>query len=104
MQHRIDRLEGLVLSLMTNGSDSAGPTEAGRALSLSSNSQQFTPSQLDESFEDAEEGDSETEKVAKSFGVMHVANNKAVYFGDGHWGAILSDVCPGPVYTNWKLI
>ena len=91
MQHRIDRLEGLVLSLMTNGNDSVGPTEASRSLSMSSSSQQFTPSQPDDSFHNGE-GESETEKVAKSLGVMHVANNKVAYLGDAHWSTILNDV------------
>ena len=33
MQNRIDRLESLVLSLMTNGAQSAGPAAANAALS-----------------------------------------------------------------------
>jgi hypothetical protein len=35
MQNRIDRLEGLVLPLMTNGAQSAGPAAAAAAISRS---------------------------------------------------------------------
>ena len=95
MQNRIDRLEGLVLSLMTNGNEAAGPAVANRTLSMSAStpSQDFSPSLPDEHFRDEEEeGDSETERVAKSFGVLHFQNNKAMYIGDSHWAAILNDV------------
>ena len=96
MQNRIDRLEGLVLSLMTNGNEAAGPSLANRTLSMSAStaSQDFSPAQTEEhSREEEEEGDSETERVAKSFGVLHFQNNKAMYLGDSHWAAILHDVC-----------
>ena len=96
MQNRIDRLEGLVLSLMTNGNEAAGPSAANRTLSMSAStsSQDFSPSLPHEDHfrEEEEEGDSETERVAKSFGVLHFQNNKAMYLGDSHWAAILHDV------------
>jgi hypothetical protein len=38
MQNRIDRLEGLVLSLMTNGAQSAGPAAAQAAIAQSMSS------------------------------------------------------------------
>ncbi|MCJ1449008.1 MAG: hypothetical protein MMC23_009527, partial [Stictis urceolatum] len=49
---------------------------------------------MDESFprEEEEEGDSETDRMSKSFGVLHFQNNKAMYIGDAHWAAILNDV------------
>ena len=100
MQNRIDRLEGLVLSLMTNGSQSAGPAAATRALSMNSSSGSLGyPNDVEI---DGEEDDgmprgsgaeeSETDQVAQSLGVMRVDNNKSMYYGDAHWGAILQDI------------
>ena len=97
MQNRIDRLEGLVLSLMTNGSQAPGPAAANRALSLNSSLGSMGYSQDGGEEEDgvirgsgAEE--SETDQVAQSLGVMKVDNNKSMYFGDAHWAAILNDI------------
>lgn len=100
MQNRIDRLEGLVLSLMTNGSQSAGPAAANQALSMNSSSGSLGyPQDVDL---DGEEDDgmprgsgaeeSETDQVVQSLGVMRVDNNKSMYFGDAHWAAILQDI------------
>jgi hypothetical protein len=104
MQNRIDRLEGLVLSLMTNGAQSAGPAAAARALSTSTSSasKEFSPrgyegyeeemgkenSQLEG---EEEGGESETDHVAQSLGVLHVHSNRSMYVGEAHWGAILND-------------
>ena len=100
MQNRIDRLEGLVLSLMTNGSQAAGPTAANRALSMDSGSGSMqypqdvdidaTENNMPLRGEGSEE--SETDQVVQSLGVMRVENNKSMYIGDAHWAAILSDV------------
>ena len=102
MQNRIDRLEGLVLSLMTNGSQSAGAAAATRALSLSNSSGSMEyPQDVDIDGNDenngivkgeGEEADSETDRVAQSLGIMKVDNNKSMYFGDAHWATILSDI------------
>ena len=94
MQNRIDRLEGLVLSLMTNGNQSAGPAAALAAISGESSVgstglsneldiDEYTP-------EGAEESD--TEQVTKSFGVMKVDNNKSYYISEAHWASVLNDV------------
>ena len=97
MQNRIDRLEGLVLSLMTNGSQSSGPAVAQRALSLQSSSGSAEYPQ-DVEIDDIEENsvkvgdESETDQVAQSLGIMKVDNNKSMYFGDAHWATILGDV------------
>ena len=94
MQNRIDRLEGLVLSLMANGSQSTGPAAAQHALSMQSSPGSMECSQdvdIDENGGPVGE-DSETEQVAQSLGVMKVDNNKSMYFGDTHWATILSDV------------
>ena len=98
MQDRIDRLEGLVLSLMTNGAQSAGPKAAARALSMSvtSSSQEYQYNGNDHDDEMArdedEEVESDTEQVAKSLGVLRVMDNKSMYVGDAHWAAILNDI------------
>ncbi|KAL9129752.1 MAG: hypothetical protein Q9217_001864 [Psora testacea] len=95
------QLEGLVLSLMTNGSQSAGPSAATRALSIDSSSGSMQYSQdVDIDVSDnnnmAPRGElseeSETDQVVQSLGVMRVENNKSMYVGDAHWAAILSDI------------
>ena len=103
MQNRIDRLEGLVLSLMTNGSKSAGPTAAQRALSLNSSSGSMEYPQdveVDGEYEDSGvvrgsgggEDESETDQMVQSLGVMKVDNNKSMYYGEAHWATILHDI------------
>ena len=102
MQNRIDRLEGLVLSLMTNGTQSAGPTAATRALSTTNSSGSLEyPQDVDVDGNDLENGmvkgegeeaESETDQVSQSLGMMKVDNNRSWYVGDAHWATILSDV------------
>lgn len=97
MQNRIDRLEGLVLSLMTSGSQSSGPAAAQRALSINSSSESMEYPQdveIDENGGDAGPAgdDSETDQMVQSLGVMRVDNNKSMYFSDAHWAAVLNDV------------
>lgn len=101
MQNRIDRLEGLVLSLMTNGAQSAGPAAAVAAISRStSDSVGSAPVNLgfeqddDMVKEEEEEGDSDIESVSNSFGVLKVDSekHKSMYFGDSHWHMVLADV------------
>ena len=83
---------------MTNGPQSAGPVEAARALSISgtSSSQEYMYQSMDHDDEmlkdDGEEGESETEQMAKSLGVLRVDGKKSHYVGDAHWAAILNDV------------
>lgn len=105
MQNRIDRLEGLVLSLMTNGAQSAGPAAAQAAIANSLNStstdQQFDMSNMGSGMssgqpdsipeEDAGE-ESEMETVTKSIGVMKVNNNQTIFASEAHWYAILGEV------------
>ena len=102
MQDRIDRLEGLVLSLMTNGSQSAGPAAAARTLSMSASSGSLDyphnidgdhgGSQVGQFRAEGEEIESETDQVAQSLGIMKVDSNKSMYFGEAHWASILKDV------------
>lgn len=101
MQSRIDRLEGLVLSLMTNGSQSAGATAATRALSMSTSTGSMEyPQDIDIEAQEngtnkggGEEIESETDQVSQSLGMMKVDNNKSMYFGEAHWATIMNDVC-----------
>ncbi|KAJ5899938.1 hypothetical protein N7495_004682 [Penicillium taxi] len=96
MQNRIDRLEGLVLSLMTNDSQSGGPAAIRAAISGQSSSASTGPSnQIDPDIDEdgAVMGDeSETEQVTKSFGVMKVDNNKSYYISEAHWASVLKDI------------
>lgn len=95
MQNRIDRLEGLVLSLMTNGSPSTGPAAAMAA--ISGNDSAGSTHHSNSISVDEDEGptgleESDTEQVTKSFGIMKVDNNKSYYISDAHWASVLSDV------------
>ena len=103
MQNRVDRLEGLVLSLMTNGSQSAGPVAAQAAISGNVGSGSLGPSldddmddnDMDDDNNDNDEGqDSETENVTKRFGVMKVDvdRKRTFYIGEAHWAALLNDI------------
>ena len=97
MQNRIDRLEGLVLSLMTNGSQSAGPAAAAAAVSGDSSSVSQRTQNLDTDVDDMDlkDEESDTEQVTKSFGVMKVDNRsqKSYYVSEAHWSAMLAEVC-----------
>ena len=103
MQNRIDRLEGLVLSLMTNGSSSTGPSAANQAISAGASSigsGSLGPNldaDLDDSQamdDDVPEDESETDGVTKSFGILKVdqANQKTFYIGEAHWAALLNEI------------
>lgn len=102
MQNRIDRLEGLVLSLMTNGSQSAGAAAATRTLSMSNSTGSLEyPHDVDVDLEaqkyntskgEGEEAESETDQVSQSLGMMKVFNNQSMYYSDAHWATVLSDV------------
>lgn len=107
MQQRVERLESLLLSFATNGPQALGPAAAHRALSMSTEnaSNEYTPETEIDMERGGEESslrrsmgvdESETEQVAQSLGVMKVDNSKAMYFGDGHWTAIMGEVCFPP--------
>lgn len=104
MQNRIDRLEGLVLSLMTNGSQSAGPAAANAAISRSqsdsvgSSAPIPTPYDDDMIKEEEDEDESETERVTNSLGVLKVdeTQGRAMYLGESHWHLVLADVSYTP--------
>ena len=107
MQNRIDRLEGLVLSLMTNGSTAPGPTAAVAAVASERSGSTSTSTAVDdgemekikeeEEYGEGEEGEeSDVDAVANSFGVLKVDadTEKSMYIGDSHWHLVLSDVSP----------
>lgn len=95
MQNRIDRLENLVLSLMTNGAQSAGPSAATVVISGDSSSgtrQNTSEVDIDEGDLYGMDDESDTEQVTKSFGIMKVDNKKSYYISEAHWISILNDV------------
>jgi hypothetical protein len=105
MQNRIDRLEGLVLSLMTNGPQSAGPAAAVAALaqttsnsmpasSVSGSSSGFPVDTDETNHDDMEEDmdDQEVDNVAKSIGVMKVDGGKNLFISEAHWYSILAEI------------
>lgn len=98
MQNRIDRLEGLVLSLMSTGNPAASQAAAA-ALNGARSVGSTDPSQDMEQDGDGVDGkhgprdeDSEVERVSNSIGIMKVQNDRNIYASEGHWYAILSDV------------
>lgn len=103
MQNRIDRLEGLVLSLMTNGPQAAGPAAAAAAIAGSNVPGSVSSSSQDPAFDSMENGDrieeeqnaeeSDVDHVTKGMGVMKVdPSGKAFFASEAHWYAILGEV------------
>jgi hypothetical protein len=92
MQNRIDRLEGLVLSLMTNGAQSGGPAAAMAALSQGGSAD--SRPDLDGDAMNAGEEESDTEQVTRSLGIMKFdsKDQKSFYISQAHWASILNDV------------
>ncbi|KAG6025022.1 hypothetical protein E4U41_001627 [Claviceps citrina] len=103
MQNRIDRLEGLVLSLMHNGG-AANAGAGGRPRNGASTSQSVADGGSSAGAtgqprgeEAAMAGDEESDvddHLAKSIGVLKVDadKGKSMYFGQEHWHLILSDI------------
>ncbi|KAG5928393.1 hypothetical protein E4U53_002682 [Claviceps sorghi] len=98
MQNRIDRLEGLVLSLMHNGAN----TDAGASRNSVSTSQSTTdggssaPRQpCAEETAMVDDGESDVDDhLAQSIGCLKVDadKGKSMYVGQQHWHLILSDI------------
>ena len=98
MQSRIDRLEGLVLSLMTHGVQSTGPAAAVAALEENSGPDSADAENSgpdDEGMITGEaDGDArELDRVTNSLGILKVDATKTMYFGESHWTAMLNEVC-----------
>jgi len=93
MQDRIDRLEGLVLSVMTNGAQSGRSAAAAEMLSnardAASESQEVEDDRQMRERHLQEDSDIE---LSRSVGVMKVQNDKQFFASEAHWWAILSDV------------
>ena len=109
MQNRIDRLESLVLSLMTNGAQSTGPSAATAVISGSGSSgsrQNTAEVDINEGDMYGKDDESDTEQVTKSFGIMKVdnKNEKSYYVSEAHCFSILNDVRrpPALVTTRFK--
>jgi hypothetical protein len=114
MQNRIDRLESLVLSLMSNGAQSSGPSAAKKAIAQATSSSNSTapassisdgsqigghrPSVDYEAHDDDmiinedDENDEEVATVAKSIGIMKVDGPKSMYISEAHWYSVLAEV------------
>lgn len=103
MQNRIDRLEGLVLSLMTAGSSQPATTAAAQAVisdSRSNSTATGSDLRLDangrdmivEEGEDRGEEESEAGDISRGIGIMKINDGKAVYASDAHWYAILGEI------------
>ena len=96
MQNRIDRLEGLVLSLMHGGAnvDAATAAAAGAASqSITDSGSSAKAGQEDEAA--MAEDDSENEdSLATSLGFLKVDTDKgkSMYIGQEHWHTILADI------------
>lgn len=96
MQTRIDRLEGLVLSLITNTGQSDGIKAANNVLARAAKAGEC----LDDERLDCEAGylrdqydtESEVDEVAESVGLMKVDNGKPTFASEVHWYAILNEV------------
>ncbi|KAI0189826.1 fungal-specific transcription factor domain-containing protein [Xylaria flabelliformis] len=109
MQNRIDRLEGLVLSLMHGGANIDPSTAAAAAeatasrnapISALSNADSSPSLRLDrdddgEMKDDGEDAGSDVdENLAESLGVLKVDvdQGKSMYIGQEHWHTLLADV------------
>ncbi|KAI1342547.1 fungal-specific transcription factor domain-containing protein [Xylariaceae sp. FL0016] len=117
MQNRIDRLEGLVLSLMHGGANvdpaavAAATKPASTAGPTVSNSNTSPTARIDEDDEGAmrdegEEVDSDVDDgLATSLGVLKVDadKGKSMYIGQEHWHTLLADISEVKTfYTNHK--
>ncbi|KZL70176.1 fungal specific transcription factor domain-containing protein [Colletotrichum tofieldiae] len=113
MQNRIDRLEGLVLSLMHGGATIDPSTAAAAAAATSastgkSNTDSTPPSaKVDPDDEaqmrDDEDDDSDPDgELATSLGVLKVdtEKGKSMYVGQEHWHTILKDISEVKSYFN----
>ncbi|KAK3337360.1 hypothetical protein B0T19DRAFT_447939 [Cercophora scortea] len=108
MQNRIDRLEGLVLSLMHGGANvdassaaaaaSASASSANAAASALSTTDSGSSAKIDGDDDGAmrdEEDDSDVDDgLATSLGVLKVDadRGKSMYIGQEHWHTILADI------------
>lgn len=94
-----------MLSIMTNGPQSAGTSAATAAISGSGSSSSGPGThEVDLNDDDMGADDSDTDKVTKSFGIMKVDNNKSYYVSESHWAAVLHDVGASVPVTERSLV
>lgn len=86
MQSRIDRLEGLVLSLM---GEKPSPSDEDARRGSAGASDEVTPGSHEHI--DEEEEDS-LDEVSNELGYMKVQGSKSLYRGSSHWAAILGEI------------
>ncbi|KAI1209421.1 fungal-specific transcription factor domain-containing protein [Annulohypoxylon truncatum] len=101
MQNRIDRLEGLVLSLMHGGANIDVSTASATAPAAPSNTDSSSP-HIEREDEGAmrdevepDDGDSDVDDgLATSLGVLKVDadKGKSMYIGQEHWHVLLADI------------
>ncbi|PNS18573.1 hypothetical protein CAC42_5112 [Sphaceloma murrayae] len=100
MQNRIDRLESLVLSLMTSGGSAttAGAqavinTARNSSLGDTSHSASASLEQDGENaMEEDQDDDSDVNIVSQGLGVMKVDGGKSMFVSEAHWYAILANI------------
>ncbi|TKA82612.1 hypothetical protein B0A55_01381 [Friedmanniomyces simplex] len=113
MQNRIDRLEGLVLSLMANGQPGAAAAaqaaiNSSRSNSLSTGSELRLDPEGSDMIQEEPDGvrdgeDSDVEQVSKQIGIMKVDNGRTIFASDAHWYAILGEISEVKQYfTNHR--
>ncbi|KAI1855471.1 hypothetical protein JX266_000336 [Neoarthrinium moseri] len=106
MQNRIDRLEGLVLSLMHGGANidastaaaattSSGSMSGPAPASVTDSSDQRIEQDDENAMRDEPDGDSDVDDgLATSLGVLKVDadKGKSLYIGQEHWHTLLADI------------
>ena len=106
MQNRIDRLEGLVLSLMHNGANvdvsNAATTSAAQSSSVTDSASSANVGRGGEAvMADDDESDTD-DALLSSLGALKVdaAQGKSMYFGQEHWHMLLADIAEVKNYFN----
>ncbi|KAI1094254.1 fungal-specific transcription factor domain-containing protein [Rostrohypoxylon terebratum] len=113
MQNRIDRLEGLVLSLMHGGANIEISTSSTTAPPAASNTDSSSPhieregeGAMRDEVEPEDDGDSDVDDgLATSLGVLKVDadKGKSMYIGQEHWHVLLADIAEVKnFYTSHK--
>ncbi|KAI5462999.1 fungal-specific transcription factor domain-containing protein [Mariannaea sp. PMI_226] len=106
MQNRIDRLEGLVLSLMHGGANIDASTAAAAAAattqSMTDSSSSAKAGREDEAAMQEDEDSDTEEGLAASLGFLKVDTDKgkSLYIGQEHWHSILADISEVKNYFN----
>ena len=101
MQQRINRLEEMVLSLMTHGIGSQdGATTAAQHMINSGPDQRSSTAGLGEHGGDTlpgatvngQEEESEAEQMSQGIGIMNMVNGRSMFASDSHWCGLLAEI------------